>query len=1042
LEAFVFGGDNLMATEDFKRKLTAVLSADVAGYSRLMAEDEAATVKTIATYREVMASLIKQHRGRVVDSPGDNVLAEFASVVDAVQCAVSVQKEFQARNAELPENRRMEFRIGINLGDVIEEEDRLYGDGVNIAARLEALAEPGGICVSKTAFDHIESKLPLGYHYLGEQEVKNIPKPVGAYRVVMEPRVTTEGEEEEKPSLFRGQRTIFAGVIAAVLVIIALGVWRFYLTPPKPTVEPASVEKMAFPLPDKPSIAVLAFVNMSGDPEQEHISDGLTEHIITTLSKVSDLFVIARQSSFSYKGKPVKVRQVQTSGNRMRITAQLIDATKGHHLWSESYDREAKDIFAVQDEITKKIITGLEVKLTKGDQARVFGKGTENVEAWALGAKAWNLYLKFGKENQVKARELLERAIKLDPDYAFLWTVLAHTHYVDARHGWTKSRAESFKRAVECLKKALTLDQEDPIAHVMMGRIYLEQRQYEKAIAEGQRAISIDPNYADGYAGLAWIMHFSGRFEESLALIKKGMRLCPVPRGLTYPIVLGWNYIMLERYGEALPVFKQLLERCLRGECPPYAAHIQLVQVYMGLGREEEARAEAEEFLRLFPTVSLEVTRKVRPYRDPAHLERWLSVQRKMGIPETPPLPLPDKPSIAVLPFVNMSDDPKQEYFVDGMTEDLITDLSKVSGLFVIARNSVFRYKGKVVDVKKVSRELGVKHVLEGTAGHIWAERYDGRMDDVFTLQDKITQKIVAALAVKLTAGEKKQVAKKETDNIAAYDAFLKGWGHYLRHTPEDYAKALTYFREAIELDPDYSRAHASMALIYSRASKLRKKWHSAIYMGPFAADRRGRKHLRMAMRNPTPTAYRAASFIEVYDGQYEAAIASAERAISLDPNDSGSHEDMAFALIMAGRSEEAFDYIEKAMRLDPHNLANPLYCIGLAHFSLKEFEEAANSLERALTYSPRHFYYLSCLISAYGHLGRQKEAKTALNLYIRTLFPVENMYSPEYGGWTRRDIILSFEYHPYPPFKDAVMTDLFDDGLVKAGIDEVYRAK
>jgi adenylate cyclase len=610
LEAFVFGGDNLMATEDFKRKLTAVLSADVAGYSRLMAEDEAATVKTIA--------------------PGDNVLAEFASVVDAVQCAVSVQKEFQARNAELPENRRMEFRIGINLGDVIEEEDRLYGDGVNIAARLEALAEPGGICVSKTAFDHIESKLPLGYHYLGEQEVKNIPKPVGAYRVVMEPRVTTEGEEEEKPSLFRGQRTIFAGVIAAVLVIIALGVWRFYLTPPKPTVEPASVEKMAFPLPDKPSIAVLAFVNMSGDPEQEHISDGLTEHIITTLSKVSDLFVI-EELGVQY----VLEGSVQTSGNRMRITAQLIDATKGHHLWSESYDREAKDIFAVQDEITKKIITGLEVKLTKGDQARVFGKGTENVEAWALGAKAWNLYLKFGKENQVKARELLERAIKLDPDYAFLWTVLAHTHYVDARHGWTKSRAESFKRAVECLKKALTLDQEDPIAHVMMGRIYLEQRQYEKAIAEGQRAISIDPNYADGYAGLAWIMHFSGRFEESLALIKKGMRLCPVPRGLTYPIVLGWNYIMLERYGEALPVFKQLLERCLRGECPPYAAHIQLVQVYMGLGREEEARAEAEEFLRLFPTVSLEVTRKVRPYRDPAHLERWLSVQRKMGIPET-----------------------------------------------------------------------------------------------------------------------------------------------------------------------------------------------------------------------------------------------------------------------------------------------------------------------------------------------------------------------------------------------------------------------
>jgi adenylate cyclase len=262
-----------MAEKGFKRKLTAILSADVEGYSRLMGDDEEATVRTITAYREVMTTLIQQHNGKVLDSPGDNLLAEFVSVVDGVQCAVAVQKETKARNDELPENRRMHFRIGINLGDVIQEEERIYGDGVNIAARLEGLAEPGGICISKTAFDQIESKLPYGYEFLGDQPVKNIAKPVGAYRVVMEPRVTVAGEpEEEKPALVR-RKAILVCVIAVVVVAVAVGIRKFYMR--QPSVEPVSVESMAYPLPDKPSIAVLPLDNMSGDTEQDYFSDGL-----------------------------------------------------------------------------------------------------------------------------------------------------------------------------------------------------------------------------------------------------------------------------------------------------------------------------------------------------------------------------------------------------------------------------------------------------------------------------------------------------------------------------------------------------------------------------------------------------------------------------------------------------------------------------------------------------------------------------------------------------------------------------------------------
>jgi adenylate cyclase len=383
-----------MNTQDFKRKLTAVFSADVAGYSRLMGEDEAATVKTLEAYKQVMFSLIKQHRGRVIDSPGDNLLAEFASVVDAVQCGVAVQKELQARNAELPENRKMQFRIGINLGDVIEEQDRIYGDGVNIAARLESCADPGGICVSKTAFDHIETKLPLGYEYLGEKEVKNIAKPVGAYRVLMEPRVTVAGAKEKKPSVpvWRRKRALI-GAVAVLILLIGLAVWNFSLRTPK--IEPASKEKMAFSLPDKPSIAVLPFANMSGDPKEDYFSDGLTEQIITSLSMVPRLFVIARNSTFVYKGKAVKVQTVaeeqgvryvleggvQKSQDRVRITVQLIDAIKGHHLWSERYDRELKDLFALQDEIVRQIMTGVQVKLTEGQSASAIAGSTSNLKA-------------------------------------------------------------------------------------------------------------------------------------------------------------------------------------------------------------------------------------------------------------------------------------------------------------------------------------------------------------------------------------------------------------------------------------------------------------------------------------------------------------------------------------------------------------------------------------------------------------------------------------------------------------------------------------
>ena len=603
-----------MTQEGFKRKLTAILSADAVEYSRLMAEDETATVKTIATYREVMTTLIKQHRGRVVDSPGDNLLAEFSSVVDAVQCAVAVQNEFQTRNAELAENRRMEFRIGINLGDVIDEEDRIYGDGVNVAARLEALADPGGICVSKTAFDQIETKLPLGYEYLGEQSVKNIPKPVGAYRVLMQPRVTVAGETvKEKPANSR-RKTIILGAVAVLVVAVAVGIWQFYMR--RPSVEPASVEKMAYPLPDKASIVVLPFANMSEDPKQEYFSDGITEIIIATLSKARDMFVIARNSAFTYKGKAVKIKQVaeelgvryvlegsvQKTEDRVRISVQLIDAVAGKHLWTERYDRDLKDLFALQDEITLKIITALRVKLTEGEQVDL---DTDNLDAYLKYLQSRKQMQRKNKEGNVLAQKLIEEAIALDPEYATAYLILSATHLLDIMYGSGESPKQSLQTAEELVLKAISLSGANADARAFLGRIYLTKRQYNEAIAEGKRAVEMEPNSAFVHAALAFSLKHAGRPEEAITLYKKAIRLSPISDSW-YISDLGHCYGMLGRYEDAISAFKKAIS--LSPESPYY--HSYLAANYVYTGREIEARAETAKALEIDPKFSSESCRR------------------------------------------------------------------------------------------------------------------------------------------------------------------------------------------------------------------------------------------------------------------------------------------------------------------------------------------------------------------------------------------------------------------------------------------------
>jgi len=602
-----------MDSDEFRRKITAIMSADVVGYSKLMGDNEAATVRTLEAYKNVMATLIGQHHGRVIDSTGDNMLSEFASVVDAVQCAVAIQKELKTRNTELPDNRAMQFRIGINLGDVIQEGDRIYGDGVNIAARLEALADPGGICVSKTAFDHIETKLPLGYEFLGEKEVKNIAKPVGAYRVLMEPRVVIADARKKKP-VFWARKSFFIPVFAIIVAIAVLVIRQPELN--QPSIESDSLKRGPIDLPDKPSIAVLPFDNLSGDPEQEYFSDGLTEDIIAALSRVPKLFVIARNSTFTYKGKPVKVQQVgkelgvkyvlegsvKKSSDKVRITAQLVDTINGHHLWAKQYERNLEDIFAIQDEITKEIITAMQVKLTEGDQARTTAKGTENLEVYLLILRA-NSYNNNNPniENNAMARKLAQKAIALDPKYAVAYQVLARTHLYDFWTNLNKPQEQTIAEAIRLLEDAIYLDSSYAEAYSMLAWACTQKGENEKAVKLANKAVSLNPNSAEAHYRLGKVLTFTNKLEGSILEYRYAIRLNPIPPG-NYLWSLGLSYAATQQYDEAI----KWCEKAIQQEPDNLMARVMITAIYSRAGQDDKARVEAQEVLRINPSFSLD----------------------------------------------------------------------------------------------------------------------------------------------------------------------------------------------------------------------------------------------------------------------------------------------------------------------------------------------------------------------------------------------------------------------------------------------------
>jgi len=989
-----------MTQEDYQRKLTAILSADVEGYSRLMGEDEDATIRTLTTYRGLMTTLIHKHRGRVVDSPGDNLLAEFGSVVDAVRCAVEIQEELRVRNAELPEHRRMHFRIGINLGDVVQEEERIYGDGINIAARVEGLAEGGGICISGTVYDSIKNKLSLTYESLGEHTVKNITEPVRVYRM----RVGPEAVVHPKPR-YRHK----AALAALVVLIVAAGawaIWHFYLRPS--SIEPASEEKMAYPLPDKPSIAVLPFDNLSGDPEQEYFSDGLTEEIITALSKVPKLFVIARNSTFSYKGKPVKVQQVaeelgvryvlegsvRKAEDRVRITAQLIDALTGHHLWAERYDKDLKDIFDLQDEITMKIITELQVKLTDGEQARLFAKGTGNLQAYLKYLRAREHFQTQTKENNALARRLLEEVIALDPGFPQAYISLGATHWMDIFLKSTKSPKASLQRAFELTKKALLIDDSSPQALSQLGWLYTLAREHDKGITECERAVALNPNSAGAHIWMSIALRYAGRHEEAVRHAEQALRLNPFPPS-TYLRTLGAAYNFARKYEDGIAAFKKALNQSPND----LLSHVGLAQAYSLAGRMEEAHAEAEQVLKINPRFSLKYYTKQWSYKNQADKDLMSYSLRKAGLPETPPLPLPDKPSIAVLPFVNMSGDPEQEYFSDGITEEIITSISKIPAIFVIARNSSFAYKNKSMKVQQIAKELGVHYLIEGSiqrdndkvrinaqlvdalsGKHIWAEDYDRKFEDIFAIQDEIAMEIMAALQIKLTVGAVADLKYDGTKNLEAYEKVLNARYHIHRRTKEDVRLGQQFAKEAIDIAPNYAAAYRMMGLLY-----LDEVWFG-MTKSPAKSIEKAEQMAQKAisLRGYQAPDYTLLGYINLLKKNFDEAVEYGEKAVELGPNNSSAHFFHGMALRYAGQYKEAISKFETAIRLNPIKPLNHLNNLGWSYLLVKEYESAIVVFNEAIQRNPDYLFAYMGLSAAYNLSGDKDKSHWAAENVLR----------------------------------------------------------
>jgi TolB-like protein/class 3 adenylate cyclase/Tfp pilus assembly protein PilF len=626
-----------------ERRLAAILAADVQGYSHHTERDEEASTATLRLYRAVVEEAISAHKGHIFSSAGDGVVAEFPSIVEAIRCAVEIQNEIVERNESVPEKERMQFRIGVNLGDVIAEENNLYGSGVNVAARLEQLAEAGGICVSQTVYDQVRKIIEIPFQDIGEHRLKNISDPVHVYRIAAEP-LPWSRRIFSRANIRRG-----LGVAAGALVLfLAVAAGSYYLRQPAALWDAVQGDPAA--LPEHPAIAVLPFDDMSPTHDQQYLADGITEDLITGLAKIPELLVTARTASFAYKGKDIRQLRkdlgvhyivdgsIQRSDHDLRVTARLIDSSTGRELWSESYDRQIENIFAIRDDITRSIagtLGGLSGKLAKAEVARLSGKDPNSFTAYDYLMKGWYEWHKFTPESNAAARDLFEQARTIDPDYARAYVGLSWAYANDYDYEWTSDYAKTLKLTLDMASTAVRLDPNDYQAHWALGWAYLYHRQHDKAVAEYARARELNPNDAELIAEMANLLIFLGEPKQAIEHAKEGIRLNPFHEAW-YDEYLGWAYAEAGMPKEAIEVFQKTID--LQNPADDqlwYFPAIAAAYADVAVGRPDDARKIVQTLLSRKPKYSIfESVSRAFPYKTKELSDRYVNAARSVGLPE------------------------------------------------------------------------------------------------------------------------------------------------------------------------------------------------------------------------------------------------------------------------------------------------------------------------------------------------------------------------------------------------------------------------
>ena len=933
-------------SEGLQRRLAAIVAADVAEYSRLVRADEEGTLRALRGHRhELTDPLIARYGGRIANTAGDSLLVEFPSAVEAVRCTLAVQAGMAKRNLGVAADRQIRFRIGINIGDVVAEGDDLLGDGVNVAARLENLAEPGGIYLSRTARDQVRDQLDLALEDLGEVEVKNLARPIRVFRVL------PEGEEAPPQKKQISRKWILTATAAAVLVVaVAGGAW--WWQPWVERVEPLDPAKLAFQLPEKPSIAVLPFNNLSGDSSQEYLSDGFTENLITTLSNLSGLLVIARNSTFTYKGKAVKIKQVaeelgvryvlegslQRSGNQIRVNAQLIDAVTGYHIWADNYDRKLDDLLKLQDEIAWRIAIELSAKLTDGEMARR-GLGTSiPPKAIELSFKALANFRRFEKLPNAEAIRQWTEAGKLGADPFWINLSLSWAHWVDLTIGWSEDPKRGFESMVTFAEKAMALDDSIADVHTLYGGIAMIRRQFDEAVEHGARAIALGPNNADVIAIHALLLRAAGHYDQAIAMLKRAMRLSPYYPDWYLGNLASSNYLA-GNYAEAMSAYKAYSSR------KPDAmwAHLALAASHWMLGEKSLAKDALGKVLEANPEFSMSDVQPGPPRKDMRTFETYKQTLRAIGLPDLPPskraapermkFKLPEKPSIAVLPFDNLSGDAAQDYIGDGLTENIIAVLATSPDLFVIARNSSFTYRGKPVQVQEVAERFGVRYVLEGSVQRsgdnlrvtaqlvdaidgrlLWAERYDRKLKDIFALYDDITQQILLAMQVKLTIGEQARYWREAAGDPESYRLFVQGRARFQTFSREGHLDAEKLWTELFNRNPDAAIGNGLLGWVH-----LQKIW-LGLSKSPETDLAKVRKYgeQSLSINEEGFNAHAVLAWVDVLELKFDSAIAHANRAAELSPTGGDANALAGSVKVYSGQPAEGVELLKRGMRYEP----------------------------------------------------------------------------------------------------------------------------